>query len=163
VVGCTNTPSCPDKELIKNQATCFDFFKGCIAAEQYSDAHDALSTESKGLLRYEIFYSVFRQYSYLRRLVATTFVHGVSATAGDDGNSMLTLCNHEFGFSTKLPIKKEFGIIWTLVLTQKDLELFTSKLLAWLAYQKEIDGQLFVYPSNWNYHKLWDECPCGKK
>lgn len=103
-------------------------------------------------------YIGFTKYSALKRLIQTTNVH---ETKAEDEKGEILLCNPEFGFSIKMTIKKEFKKIWTLNVNKDHLEFFASKVITWLEHQKEIDGQLFIYPSNWKYHKLWKTCPCG--
>ncbi len=159
ILSCSNLSQVRDKEWIKDPNKCFDFFRESINAGEYGDAYECLSKKSKELLKYEVFYSGLTQFSYMRRLIKTTRVHNVKV---EEESGTIFLCNEEFGFSMWLPIRKEFKKIWTLELGQEELDLFMSRTLAWFNFQKEKDGQLFVYPSNWEYHKIWKRCPCQK-
>lgn len=157
-ISCAQLVQDPPKDWLKDPGKCFDFFKHSILTEQYGDAHLLLSKESRDAIPYEAFYIGLTKYSPLKHLIHTTQTHEAKA---DDDKGEILLCNPEFGFSIKITIKKEVGKIWTLNINKDHLDFFGSKVIAWLNHQKEMDGQIFIYPSYWKHYKLWKSCPCG--
>jgi hypothetical protein len=82
----------------------------------------------------------------------------VDAAAG-----RVRVCNAEFGVGRDLRIVQWQGI-WTLDLTNDDIDYLRGRTLAWFRHQTDrADGWHFAYPPDWDYAPLRRACICGKR
>jgi hypothetical protein len=134
LAGCVSVPEPPDRKEIQNPERAVAFFAACVKARQYDFAHQALSADTKRQLSQEALTVAFESYPTLRRIVAACESHRVTVN-GDRARARV--CNPLMGVSYEIGLKKEFGKIWALDLTPKEIDELTAIGREWIALQWE--------------------------
>lgn len=139
----------------------FPVFQELVRAGDLGTAYDLLSPATKRGLSYEKFYFALSAFEASRRMLLTARVHALDAPA-DAKTGRIRICGPEFGLGRDLRVAK-FVTIWTLELSEEDLEYLRGRALAWFRRQvKRADGWHFAYPPDWTYAPVGRACICGK-
>ena len=159
--SCASAAECPDSdqlvERVKEPGGVFPAFQELVRCGDFGMAHKLLSPDTVKRLPYEPFAIAFTSYEPPRRLIHRAEQHQV------DPSGRIRICNAEFGVGRDLRLVKWQGI-WTLDLSDDDLEYLKGRTLAWFRRQTErADGWHFAYPPDWDYAPLRRTCICGKR
>ena len=162
--GCASTP-CPEleevRERLKDPSQVFPVFQELLRCGDLGTAHQLLSTATKRGLSYEKFYFALTAFEASTRMILSARVHAVEAPA-DAKAGRIRICGPEFGLGRDLKVAKLMDV-WTLELSDDDLEYLKGRALAWFRRQvKRADGWHFAYPPDWEYAPVGRRCICGK-
>ena len=158
--GCAGTPELsepicvPDKKMVRDPARVWPFFKKCFGCEHWSYAHKALQP---GTIDYDPFYIALASFTQLRQVITESHMLGPVEDVAP-GVKRITVCNETHGFLEQYTLHKTFGVIWTIGMSEKQINRIRDYAFDYFNYQYEAEGDFFVYPRGVKKPKKWTSC-----